>query len=1002
MFEQQDKPRLFGVPCGVDFAQAIKDGLLARLDPQRPEVLARTQIYVNTSRMARTIKAAFDDGGTHFLPRIRLVTDLVNDPDFADLTPTMSGFRLRLELAQLVARFLDQKPDFAERAAIFDLADGLARLMGEMHDEGVDLAQLKALDIRDESGHWGDALDFIALVREFYDHGDEAHVLVEERLAQIVGALEEKWATHPPHDPILVVGSTGSRGTTARLMAAVARLPLGAVVQPGVDFDLPQDVWDTIARDGLGDHPQERVIRCATRLGLARADVRPFSDTVVPENTARNALLSLALRPAPVTDQWMRDGPAFGREAEACADLTLINAPDPRREANAIALVLKKAAQDGKRAALISPDRDLARQVSAALDRWSIDPEDSAGVPLAQTPPGRLLRHVVDLMGRPIRTEKLLVALKHPLVAMGGEALTDSPAGGRGFHVLWMRQLEARLRKKGVMFPDRAALEDWARSEHTSGLDAQARLVWVDWIVGLMTPASAVGTQSLSAHLALVEQLAERLVAGALDGDREALWQGIDGREARRIMDEFILEAPHGGVLDVVEFGALFRNMLAPAMARDPAPKHPDILIWGTLDARSIQADLVVLGSAIDGVWPRLPAPDPWFSRGMRKEAGLLSPEQMVGLSAHDFQQGFGAREVVITRAIRDAEAETIPSRWLSRLMGLLGGMSEEGRAQLAAMTRRGEKWIALANALDRPAAQDAIAPAVRPSPRPPLSARPTQLSVTQIERLISDPYTIYAEKILRLRKLPPISRGIDYRERGTALHKVMELFVKHMPPNEGAAAAQARLMQISEQVFAQAASTQVEARVWLARMHRIAARLVVHEQARFAQSSARHLECYGKMELPALGFTVTGKADRIDQRSDGDFVLYDYKAGRIPTSNEAQVYKVQLLVEAVMLEAASFEGLPLGSAHSVSYLSLDKALGEMRIELDRDAINKTQIRLKKLIDTYRNPDQGYTARRVPKFAFDESDYRLLSRYEEWSDSDDAIGLDVGDVERGT
>ena len=84
----------------------------------------------------------------------------------------------------------------------------------------------------------------------------------------------------------------------------------------------------------------------------------------------------------------------------ATAGLTLARSARRRGiEALAIALRLRAAVQEGRRAALISPDRELTRQVAAALDRWGIEPDDSGGTPLHQTPPGRL-RQVADLRGR--------------------------------------------------------------------------------------------------------------------------------------------------------------------------------------------------------------------------------------------------------------------------------------------------------------------------------------------------------------------------------------------------------------------------------------------------------------------------------------------------------------------------------------------------------------------------------------------------------------------------
>jgi ATP-dependent helicase/nuclease subunit B len=53
-----------------------------------------------------------------------------------------------------------------------------------------------------------------------------------------------------------------------------------------------------------------------------------------------------------------------------------------------------------------------------------------------------------------------------------------------------------------------------------------------------------------------------------------------------------------------------------------------------------------------------------------------------------------------------------------------------------------------LAAAFDTPPGD--TPPEKRPSPRPPVAARPRSLSVTEIKTLIRDPYAIYARHVLR------------------------------------------------------------------------------------------------------------------------------------------------------------------------------------------------------------------------------------------------------------
>jgi ATP-dependent helicase/nuclease subunit B len=531
-------PRLFALPPGADFGAEVVAGLVARMEDASPAEWARVTIFVNTRRMARRIRDVFDAGPARLLPRIRLITDLALDPGSDALPPPVAPLRRRLELTQLVSGLLDRAPDLAPRAALYDLADSLAALMDEMLGEGVSPEAIADLDVSDLSGHWARSLQFLTIVQTFFDQSAGAPDR-EARQRRVIEALVARWASAPPGDPVIVAGSTGSRGATALFLRAVAQLPKGAVILPGFDFDMPGKVWDRLDEAMTGeDHPQFRFRQIMTALDLDPGAVQRWTGADAPSGS-RNALVSLSLRPAPVTDQWRSDGPALGNLADALKDVTLVEASSPRAEAEAIALRLRLAVEEGRTAALITPDRMLTRQVAAALDRWNITPDDSAGTPLPLSPPGRFLRQVAALFGRRITAEALLSVLKHPLCN----------ASDRGPHTLLCNALELRIRRKGPPFPDAAALRDWAETEE--------RRRWAGWVAGLIDGIETPQTRPLADHLHAHLALAEGLVAGPA-GDAAPLWAEAAGRKARALCDELTLHADAAGSLTQRDYAALF------------------------------------------------------------------------------------------------------------------------------------------------------------------------------------------------------------------------------------------------------------------------------------------------------------------------------------------------------------------------------------------------------------------------------------------------------------
>jgi len=980
-----DTPGIYGVAPGGDFPAALVAGLSERFADQPPEALARVTLYVNTARMARRIEALFAEGPARLLPRIRLITDLGRQAA-AGLPPSVPALRRRLELRQLVARLIATEPDLAADASAFDLANSLAALMDEMQGEGVTLDDLRRIDVGEMSGHWARSLKFLDLVGTYLGTDPAAPMDPEARQRRVVEQTLRDWAQTPPRDPVIVAGSTASRGTTAMFMEAVARLPRGAVVLPGLDRAMPQAVWQGLTGDPpQHDHPQYRLAAFAARLGVDPWAIPNWHAAASPPATERNALVSLALRPAPVTDAWRRDGPALGDLRKATRGLSLIEAADPREEALAIALRLRGAVEDGQTAALITPDRMLTRRVTAALARWGIVPDDSAGEPLRQSAPGRLVRHVAGLFGRRLTAADLLVILKHPLVHCGA---------GRNQHLLWTRELERTLRRHGPPFPDAASLAAWARAEAARRPTAPDPAPWAEWVAQCCLGHAEIDTEPLSALTDRLLSTLELLAIGSqADHTALTLWQKDDGSAAHAALQELATEADHGGSFDPPGFAALLHSVLG-AEVREARTPDPRVMIWGPLEARVQGVDLAILAGLNDGTWPELPEPDPWLNRAMRARAGLLMPERRIGLSAHDFQQAAGAPEGVLSRAARDADAQTIPSRWLNRLTNLLAGLTDQGgAAALDAMRGRGRRWIDRARALDRPAAPVPAAP--RPAPQPPVAHRPRELAVTRITTLVRDPYEIYASKILRLDALDPLRPVPDARDRGTALHAVMAAAIPDLM-DQPADRRAAHLLEIARDVLARHVPWPTQRRLWLGRLAAIAPRLVAAEAARQADARPVARECRGALDLPDRAFRLTAKADRLDRTEAGPLRLYDYKTGNPPSRRAQKTFDKQLLLEAVIAEHAGFEGIPPARVDRAVYLGLNRALAEVPAPLDEAPVAKVLAELGKLVDVYDDPATGYTAATAPESARFEGDYTHLSRAGEWEPSDPAVPERVG------
>ena len=992
MFEPSETPRLFGVPPGADFPAEIVKRCLATYRDKPPEDLARLHIIVNTERMRRRLIELFSDGAPRLLPRITPVTAVDRLIPGAPLpTPTPKLHR-KLELARLIAPLLDAPDAPAPRSALFALADSLASLLDELHGEAVPPERLLTLEVQDESHYWRRSLEFLSIVQRYIDLSGSGHADADARLRAATEVLCQNWHLNPPQTPFLVVGSTGSRGTTFDLMKAVARLPQGAVVLPGYDPDLPHDVWNTLtSTDGFGleDHPQYRFASLAKALDLnPKTDIENWLGPA--PDPSRNKLISLSLRPAPTTNQWRTEGPLLEDLTAATSQISLIEAPQPRDEALAIAVAIREAIEAGETAALITPDRTLGRRVAAALSRWNIIPDDSAGQPLSLTPPGRFLRHIQSLFQQESTSEDLIALLKHPL--------SSSNETDRGTHLLATREFELFLRRKACVTVTADVLDAFVHPDIKPEFSD-----WATWLKARLAELSAVVPETLGAQITAHLSLAERFAEGPNGTDAGELWEKEAGRDTKSavetLTDPSIADTP----LSLADYRALFDSTLAAGNTRDTEASHPNALIWGTLEARVMGVDLAILGGLNEGVWPSRPDPDPWLSRKMRRQIGLLSPEREIGLSAHDYQQAIAAPRVILSRARRDDDAETVPARWVSRLNNLLTGLKgEEKGAPIEQMRARGNRYLTIATALDAPNAEPN--PEKRPAPAPPASARTRSYTVTDIEKLIRDPYAIYARYTLQLKALQPLRPEPNAAMRGTVYHRIAEVFLRSAPLSDSAGDAQ-RFLDIAQSEMEKSVPWPSVRAQWFGHLAAIADQFVEDEAARQTNATPLGHEIKGNVTLPNSVFKLRGKADRIDQRPDGQLVIYDYKTGSPPSEKEMRYYKRQLLVEAVMAEHGAFEGIPATAVARVDHIGLNRALKQTGTDLAIVNVpksgeidyrtSKIEQELRQLLEHFHQDSKGYMPRRAMERLRFNGDYDQLARYGEWDETQTPVKVPV-------
>ena len=959
------------------------DTLAARLRAMAgadPLALSRMTVLLPTRRAGRALAEAFlraGNGEPLLLPRLRPVGDLdldelafladEADAEGLDLPPAIPELDRRLLLAARVQLWDADIPP--GQAAM--LARALARFLDEAQTEGADFAGLAALAPEDLAEHWQDVLKFLRIVTEHWPGilAERGALDPADRRNRLLAAQADQWQANPPADPVIAAGLTGGIPAVAALMEVVARLPTGTVVLPGLDRGAAPETWEVIRVDA--GHPQHLLARFLDRLEIAPEAVGVWearSPAAGPPE--RMSLIGEALLPARLTEQWRQ---SRALESTATRGFRRLDCAGPQEEAQVIALLLRHSLErrDGETAALVTPDRALARRVAAELRRWNIEIDDSAGVPLNKTPPGVFLRLVLDLVSESAAPVPLLAALKHPLAA-GGLAPEDFRAELRSLERAVLRGVRPAQGLDGIL----RALEPEKLRRHRPFLERLQRRLAP--LVTAMASADLPLRTLVESHIAAAEALAE----SAHEPGPRRLWSGEAGEVASGFMADLLAAAGGFTLRAGSDYPALFESVLAGPVVRPRFGRHPRLFIWGLLEARLQRADLMILGGLNDGTWPGDPADDPWMSRPMRSRFGIAPPERRIGVAAHDFVQACGAPEVVLTRAARVAGTPTLPSRWLLRLETVLRAA---GRETSLVGERQPLIWQA---ALDRDLERIAVG---APAPRPPVEARPRKLSVTAIETWMRDPYAIYARHVLRLKALEPLDAEPEARERGVLIHQALDRFVSAFPhalPTD----AEARLLVLGREAFGALLSRPGIWAFWWPRFERIVRWFLEQERERRGALAALVSETSGSRVFPAPGgdFELNAKADRIERRADG-LVIVDYKTGTLPRETAVERgLAPQLPLEAAIAEAGGFADVPAAAVAALEYWRLSGLAipGELKCIAEgtkaRALVAAALAGLQDLIARFDDPMTPYRAVPIARNAPRYSDYEHLERVKEW------------------
>lgn len=963
---------VFNIPLSCSFWDTLAKSFLKRFDQNNLE-LAGVLFLVPNRRACQSLTAAFvrEQGlKPTILPKIVPIAEIDDDELFFDTFGVVDDSELNKSVITneerlfLFTRMIMSKPaDLGIKqislAQAVNLAKELANLIDTVCNQGLSFKRLYDLVPDKYAAHWQETLKLLKIITEYWPH------ILEERQAidlcefrkKLLSKQADIWQKEQTDRVIVAAGITACFPAIKNLLKVILSLPNGEIYFAGLDTNADEKYWNAVDES----HPQFELKELLDDLLISRDQVENFC---LPQNEAREKFISEIMRPASVSDGWQKlhDDTYL---LDSIKNVSLLESKTQRDEALAIALKMREILNfPEKTAALITYDRNLARRVASELERFEIKIDDSAGLPLSLSPIGIFLRLIVEAAQNTDSDVNFIGLMKNPFMLFCSSA--------------------ADFRKKVYDYEYSLRKKDAVLNEKLSSFFHSIKEKLLDFAKLLALPQVSF-EDIIKQHI----KLAEEFATSDKTAGKNFLWRGDAGKCAANFITKILDSAKFLGMIDGKDYLQLFCELMSFESVRASYGTHPRLSILGPIEARLCHFDYVILGEINEGIWPKSEQADMWMSRPMRVDFGFSLPEKSIGILGADLCGFLSVDNVILTRAERIDGIPMKKSRWLLRMETVLSAMGSNIKAF------KSDKLSQLATKLDTPETSLTIS---APAPCPPLYARPKKLSASAIDTLVSDPYSVFAQYILKLYPLNDLDMQPGSRDYGTLVHGIIETF-NNFYPTQLPENALDILINIGKKCFDEIHLEQELKAFWWPKFVKTAMAFLALENRFDISEMHNEIEGYINYKLSDTEITFTAKADRIDVLHSGLVNIVDYKTGKLPSKKQIMSgHALQLLLEGLIVQKGTFKNLSPKEVNQLVYWHLGDEASSANILVinpkENDVMQKSEDYILKLISTFNFESTPYYSRPIPKYIPEKRDYEHLARVKEWSVQDDEEGGD--------
>jgi ATP-dependent helicase/nuclease subunit B len=444
------------------------------------------------------------------------------------------------------------------------------------------------------------------------------------------------------------------------------------------------------------------------------------------------------------------------------------------------------------------------------------------------------------------------------------------------------------------------------------------------------------------------------------------LWGGEDGFAMSEFFREVIASANNLGIIESEYYPDLMRQLLEPAKFFPKVVSN--IVAINPRDASLLDYDRVIIADCNEDSLPRARNVDPWMNDKMRVELGLSSAHEAIGASHYSFLLLLSKKEVYLTRSTISKSKHNIESRFISDLLLSMNAGGLSPRYDWKSFIKN--KFTVL-NRQETPMSIGQASDFVH------------DLSVTNIELLMRNPYGFYAKKILGLKSLDNIACEVSMADFGTLIHNIIALYTENYDPN--IIDKYQYMLHIGKGVFDQFYAHK-KSRIWWQKFITIAQSFVEWDEARREELASVYSEIYGEMKLNILGrnIKVTAIADRIEVTKAGEVRILDYKTGTVPTKQDVMSgLSPQLMIEAMIASGGGFKGVPSVVPGKITYVKITnikhQASSETSFDISEEDLERHKNGMIKLLEHYVSSPVFLSDPNV-KHAVRYNDYKNLVR----------------------